>query len=262
MKLWEPLTIKRDKDHYWQIGPLKIWLKKIKDEWLIAYEQSPRDLESTDITIAELREKPDTATWNRYVCESPDSMQLLPTLQDRAVVVGSEMPVKILPGNSALFIVRIPVWVRIYAGEKKETMLTEIPTVHLSNTWFGDPMTGELCYSLTTTARRSIEEADHNPHRAICPVRIRNSSTSSLDFQKLSIHVEHLKVYAGKETLWTNEVKITFFGEDQPNKIDFSDKKPDLEKDCVLLSKERTPVDRSLLKKSVSFFKYFTSFES
>jgi hypothetical protein len=256
------LKINRDKEYYWQIGSLKMWLKKTEDEWLIAYEQSAHDLESEEMVIAKLSKKPESPEWTRFVCASPDTMQLLPALQDRAIVVGSEMAVKILEENSALFFVTIPVWLRIYAGDKKATMITEIPTVPLSNTWFGDPMTGELCYSLTTRARRSIGESESNPHRAICPVKITNRSKSPLDFQKFSIHVEHLRVYAGEKTLWTNEVKTTFFGEDQPGKIDFSDKKPDLEKGCVLLSKERIPIDRSLLKKSVSFFKYFTSFES
>jgi hypothetical protein len=262
LELWEPFKIERGKEYHWQIGPLKIWLEKIEDELLIASEQSPDDLESEQIVIAKLSEKPETPEWTRFVCAGPDTIQLLPALQDRAIVVGSEMKVKILKENSALFFVTIPVWVRIYVGDKKATVLTEIPTVSLSNTWFGDPMTGELCYSLTTKARRSIGESDIHPHRAICPVKITNRSTNPLDFQKFSIHVEHLKVYAGQKTLWTNEVKITFFCEDQPSKIDFSDKKPDLAKGCVLLSKERTPIDRSLLKKGVSFFKYFTSFES
>lgn len=262
MKLWEPLKIKRSRDYHWRIGPLKIWLKKSEDEWLIASEQSPDDLEGEEIVIAKISEKPETPEWTRFVCAGPDTMQLLPALPDRAIVVGSEMAVKILHKNSALFFVRIPVWVRIYASDKKDTMLTEIPTVSLSNTWFGDPMTGELCYSLTTKARRSIGESDINPHRAICPVKITNISANPLDFKKLSIHVEHLKVYAGQNSLWANEVQITFIGEDQPSKINFSNKKPTVEEGCKLLSEERTPIDRSLLKKSVSIFKYFTSFES
>ena len=42
----------------------------------------------------------------------------------------------------------------------------------------------------------------------------------------------------------------------------FSKKKPVLEKDYVLLSEERTPVNHSLIKKSVSFLKHFTSIET
>jgi hypothetical protein len=123
-------------------------------------------------------------------------------------------------------------------------------------------MTGELCYSLKTKARRSIAETDTNPHKAVCPVTIDNRSTSPLDFQKFSVPVDSLKVYAGVKTLWTNEVKIIFHGENQPSRVEFSGKKPSVENDCTLLSAERIPMDRTLLKKSVSIFKYFTSFES
>jgi hypothetical protein len=212
--------------------------------------------------IAKISEKPEIPDLSRFICDGPDIIQLLPGLQDRAIVVGSEMVVKILQENSALFFVRIPVWIRIYAGEKKEKLLTEIPTVFLSNTWFGDPMTGELCYSLITKARRSIGESESDFHRAICPVKIINKSADILDFQKFSIHVEHLKIYSGEKALWTNEVKITFLDEDQPSNIDFSKKKPVIEKDCVLISEERTPVNQSLIKKSVSFLKHFTSIET
>ena len=177
MRFWEPFKIERGKEYHWQIGPLKMWLKKIEDEWLVASEQSPNDLESEEIVIANLSEKPETPEWTRFVCAGPDTMQLLPALPDRAVVVGSEMAVKILQENSALFFVTIPVWVCVYAGDKKETMLTEIPTVSLSNTWFGDPMTGELCYSLQSRAGMDIKHIPLSPHKAVCPVLLVNSST-------------------------------------------------------------------------------------
>jgi len=35
---------------------------------------------------------------------------------------------------------------------------------------------------------------------------------------------------------------------------------PEFEKGCELLCKERTPVDKSLLRKSFSILKYFTNF--
>lgn len=261
MKLWEPFKIERGKDYFWKIGPLKIWLKRIEDEWIIASEQTTDNLEDKDIVISKMSKKSEPSDWSRFIYAGSDIVQLLPGLPDRAVVMGSEMVVKILQENSALFFVSVPVWIRVYVGEKKDKILTEIPTELLSNTWFGDPMTGELCYSLITKARRSIEESESGFHRAICPVKIFNKSSNTFDFQKFSIHVEHLKIYSGKKVLWTNEVEITYLGEDQPSKIEFSKKKPVIEKDCVLLSEERTPVDQSLIKKSVSFLKDFTSIE-
>ncbi len=262
MLLWDSHKIEVKKDYHWKIGSLDLWVRKADDEWLIAYAQVCEDLDSKKSIIAKPQKKPEDIGWNRFVIDDTSRIvQLVPVLQDRAIVVGSEIPVKILPGNKALFFMSVPIWVRVYVGENKKVMLTEIPTIVLSNTWFGDPMTGELGYTLKTTARRSMGELRISPQRAVCPVRVKNDTQSQLDFQRLSVHVEHLRVYRGSKRLWTNEVHIDFFGDDLPSRIDFSDKMPDFEEGCMLLSEERTPVDKSLLKKSVGILKYFTTFE-
>ena len=263
MKLWEPVFLERDIEYYWRIGPLSFWMRHSEDEWLVASESQSTDADSEEVEVSAKRNKPEGLEWTRFVfSEESGTVQLVPALQDKAIVVGSEMEVKILPGNRALFFVSIPVWTRVLVGEKKKSCtLTEIPTVKLSNTWFGDPMTGELGYSLTTRARRTIDDSAISIYRAICPVTMKNSSPSALDFQKLCIHVEHLKVYKGKQRLWTNEVRITYVGEAQPSRIELSDKKPNFEEGCTLLCGERIPVNKSILKKSVSIFKYFTTIE-
>jgi hypothetical protein len=192
--------------------------------------------------------------------EKTEVLQLAPSLQDRAVVVSSDITLKILPGSNALFFVGIPVWVRVHIGARKDTELAEIPTRILSNTWFGDPTTGELCYSLKSRAGRDIGHIPASPHKAICPVRLVNSSAGKLDFQKLNIHVEHLRVFAGKTRLWTNEVSIRFFGEDQPGQVDFPSKVPQFEKPLTLLTEERVPVSQSILKKSIGILRHFKNF--
>ncbi len=262
MLQWHPTGVEAGKPYYWKIGSLHLWITKSGDEWLLASKQVAGDLDSKEVIVARAQEKPEELLWNRFVfTEESNIIQLIPVLQDRAIVVGSEIPVKILPGGRALFFVNIPVWVRVYTGENRKAILTEIPTVTLSNTWFGDPMSGELCYSLRSHARRSIQNMGVYPQRAVCPIRVKNKSTNQLDFQKLCVHAEHLKVYEGKSRLWTNEVNIDFFGEDEPSEVGFSNTEPTFEEGCKLLCEERIPVDRSLLKKSVSILKYFTRFE-
>jgi hypothetical protein len=145
----------------------------------------------------------------------------------------------------------------VHIGAGKGAELSEIPTQILSNTWFGDPTTGELCYSLQSRGGRDIGHIPPSPHKAICPVLLVNSSAGKLDFQKLNIHVEHLKVFAGKIRLWTNEVSIRFFGEDQPGQVDFSSKAPQFEKPLTLLTEERVSVSQSILEKSIGILRRF-----
>ncbi len=109
--------------------------------------------EEEDTIIAQHGEKPENLTWNRYIYKSElNIIRFVPYLPDRPVVVDPESPIRILPDNSALFFVSIPSWIRIFTGTQEKIMLLEVPAEVLSNTWFGDPMEGELCYSLKTLA--------------------------------------------------------------------------------------------------------------
>ncbi len=105
-----------------------------------------------------------------------------------------------------------------------------------------------------------MDELEESQQKAVCPVVVKNKSEIQLDFQKFCIHVENLKLYTGTKRLWTNEVDINFFGEDQPSRIELSQKKPQIEKDCTLICEERVPASTSLLQKSAGLFKYFTDF--
>jgi len=262
LKLWNPVPLEQERDYYLCIGPLALWIRRSGDEWLLASGQRVDDAPTEAAAVA--GEKPEEIEWTRFVlADESTTVQLLPVLPDRAVVVGSETAVKILPGNRALFFVSVPVWVRVtvVGKKKKRTALSEIETVKLSNTWFGDPMTGELGYSLTTSARRTLEDSVPVGYRAVCPVLVKNAAAEPLDFQKLCIHVENLRVYGGVKRLWTNEVTITYTGPDQPALLSFSDRPPALEEESVLLSEERIPVSKSLLKKGVGILKYFTTLE-
>jgi hypothetical protein len=248
-------------DYHWEIGSLKLWIRRTEIEWLVAYEHQPGDLYADKQVVAEKGQKPEDLVWNRFVYEDPSCiMQLMPALHDRAVVISSETPIRMLPGNSALFFVSIPIWVRIYAGESKKAMLIEVPTITLSNTWFGDPMNGELCYSLSTHARRNVEDLEASPQRAVCPLHVRNNWTEQLDFQMMAVHVEHLKIFKGPDQLWTNEVYINFLNKDQLSQVNFSENEPSVIQGCELMAEERVPFDKSILKKSIGFLRSFTNF--
>jgi len=261
LKYWTPLKLEMEIEYHWEIGPLDLWIKKIGNEWLLTHKLSNDKQDEYRLQIAVQEQKPQELIWNRYICPNQYTfIQLEPSSPDRAVIFGSELPLKIFPKSSSLLFASIPIWLRIYAGKKKESMLTEIPTSVLSNTWFGDPLSGELCYNLKTKARRSIQELNISPHRIVCPVFIENKSFNPFDFQQLCIHVENLKIYMGKNHLLTGEVHITIYGEEQISQVSYPDYEPSIEKGCKLLCNERVKVDKSILKKSFSLLKYFTNF--
>ena len=122
------------------------------------------------------------------------------------------------------------------------------------------PVSGELCYSLWTMARRQIADTIPKPHRAVCPVSIRNTSKSQLDIDRFCVHVEHLNIYKGAKHLWTNEVRINFQGEDSASKIDYVQKAPQYDNADKIISKATKPWKKTLLKKSLGTFKSLTGF--
>src|SRR4030042_284400 len=115
----------------------------------------------------------------------------VPCLPDRAVVIRPRYHLNVPRGKEVLFFVSLPVWARVLVGESE--MLCELPTVVLNNTWLGDPITGELCYSLKTKVLRQIDMVEQHAHLAVCPVLIRNKAFADLDLQRICIRVEALR---------------------------------------------------------------------
>jgi len=196
-------------------------------------------------------EVPEDAAWRRWVVgRDPGEFRLLPVMPDRPVVARPDTPIEILPGQEAVFFVSIPVFVRVVAGEGKGATVCEEPTVILSNTWFGEPVGGELCYSLQTRARREASDGDALVHRAVCAIRASNASAEPLSFERLCIRAPHLKTFDSESQLWTNGVRVTFRGEDHGSHVDY-DEDPLRDRGVgELLSEPRDPVTRGLIRRS------------
>jgi len=259
MDTWEQIKLERDETYRWQIGPLSLWAQLQDDEYLITSQYTDEETDESQCGPVSSDQVPEDLTWSRFIVREPSiGIRLRPALPDRPVVVSPELPIKLTSNSKAVFYVSIPVWVQVTTGKGEESLLMEIPSRVLSNTWFGDTMTGELCYDLSTRARREFEKETSIDHLVLCPVSVRNDGSDPLDFQKLSVHVENLRVYRGKRRLWSNEVGITYMGGDQPAEIRYSERKPNFEEGCELVNRERVPVQRSILRKSFGFIKSFT----
>lgn len=258
LDIWNRIKIGTGEVLRSQIGPLLFWFRKTEDEMHIAFERLPEPDTVVDVAgpAAVNGVESEALDWGRWIVGADaNTVQMLPIMPDRPVVVHPELPVKIPTGHEALFFVSIPVWVRVLIGEKKPIELCEVPVLILSNTWYGDTMSGRLCYSLRSRARREIKDSEPNPSRAVCPVKVRNTSPRQLDIERLCVRVIHLKTYSGDKNLWTNGITITFRGEDQVAKIDYSNERPAFEPIGEMLSQARIPIKESVLKRGMRGFK-------
>jgi hypothetical protein len=250
---------------YWaKFGPLTLWLKQIRDEIHIAerWDATERDHECHGL-VEYTGAGSEALSWSRWIVTKETegtAFRVLPCLPDRPVVVRTASPVKLPVGREAVFFVSIPIWLRLQMEGAQTIELEEVPTVVRSNIWFGDPTSGELCYSLMSRAQREVMETEQLAYKAVCPVKIRNVSDERLDMERFCVHVEYLSLYEGTHFLWCNEVTITFQGKDLISKISYARKKPKLGENLTSITGPRTIYKETLLKRSLNSFARLTDF--
>lgn len=260
MALWEPVTCEHDVCYTWDIGPLSVYILNRDDEWHISVQ---RDQDVADGQPSEGRpvEKPEQAEWIRWIAPgSEHTVMLGPRMPDRPVVVRPENPLKISAGAEASFTVGIPLWIAVITGTDPKVQLCEEPVTVLSNTWFGEPVEGELCYSLTSRAMRSTELISRDLHRAVCPVHIHNKSGSELAFERLCLRVGELRLYSGPEGLVTSDVTVTYKGQDQKSVIKIGKKAPSGVRTALCVAEPRDISDSSVIRKSFSRIASYTGY--
>jgi hypothetical protein len=164
-----------------------------------------------------------------------------PVFPDRPLVVQPEHPFTLLRGVEARVFARVPVWVRLEAAEAsgETTLLMEIPTTSLSETWWGTFTEGELAYWLPTAARRHVTADLFEPHRIMSALQLENRSGDDLVVEKLMLRTEHLSIFGREEELWAEEVKVHYQGVEEGSSILMDDEPPAEARGARLMSPPR-----------------------
>lgn len=254
--LWKPVRIPVGSCAQWQVGPLEIWAERTEKDWRVT---SRRDLVQEDRqNIFHEATPPHDMEWRRWVAEENQTqVQLAAVMPDRPTLARPESPVTMLPGQSAQFFIGVPLWVQLRVGARAESMLCELPTVVLSNSWFGTPQEGELCYAMRTTAKRQINELHLRPYRAVCPFEVRNASRQSLEIQRLCLRTQYLTVYLGRQHLWTNPGRVTHRGENEWSRAVYAKNPPDAAENPYPIGTPRHPPEKGILTRSFEGLKAF-----
>ena len=195
----------------WEIGPLTLWVRRLAQEWWIAYDRDEKQHQRL-VTVVDHADPEwlNHASVERYlVRHTQPLLRITPILADRPVVTRPLVPLHLCAGEEATVFVSLPVWIRLEAGPQK-LLLKELAIQRLSDTWFGSStLEGELCYASTTHCRQDLREVPIYPYRAITPVLIQNRSDQTLVMERLSLPVHYLSVYGSTEaTLWTSGVSL------------------------------------------------------
>ncbi len=244
--VWAPIPMGGDTAVTRRIGPLQVWVSRWQDECRVAIRRDEVDAFDERVPPAD---KPDDIEWHRWIgsVEATAACTLTPVLPPRPVVVKPAMPLQVLPGERLDLFVSIPVWVRISLKDessRKTVDLLEEPTVVLSNSWFGLPVDGELCYALKTRARRRLEDLRPDLHRAVCPLTIRNETTKTFGFDRLCVRLQYLSLFVGDTHLWTNHGTLVYRGDAHTGGVKFDSGPPALDQASQLLSGPREKTQR------------------
>ncbi|MGD9899777.1 MAG: DUF432 domain-containing protein [Calditrichaceae bacterium] len=234
------------------IGNLKISFMYSKNELLANYEY----FHSRKDNIISKKISHEKIAWSRWAVKKEiTKLQLKPQMPDRPVIIKPDSPFRIVKNSQAQIYVHIPVWIQLGIAGRHAYPLLDIPTIILSNTWFGSFLEGELCYWVSSGVRRQIELGPDRPYMAICPIFLSNKSDQDLLVEKLALRVTNLSLYQDKEQLWAGDTSILYKGEQDSSQIDFPQGPPVDAKSAKLINTARVPSKKGLSIKTFSTLK-------
>jgi hypothetical protein len=256
--VWDEIEIPQKTCVAWHFPSRSIWVERVESEWhVLSLPGDPSLAEARSGPVVRAR-KPTSSQWRHYLHRETGAVRPAPVLPDRPVVVRPDRWLTLLPGQSTVFFLELPLWFRLSTTGPHAARVFEEPLGVLTRTWFGDAITGELCWGLATRLHHSLESVDLQAARAVCPLTIENDSDTDLVFEKICLHVENLSLYRGPHRLWTNSLRAVFKGPDQATQIEISPEPPTHEGNLVLLSPARQQVTGWSFRRTFGMLRSFT----
>lgn len=234
------------------VGPLILWFRARRDEIWVASKPGNR---SRELEEAATR-TPEDQDWVRWpVSGGADRISLSPMLPPRSVVVEPELAFRLLPRTEARIFVRVPLWVNVELASEPPAALAEIPSLILSDTWWGGFTEGELCYWLPTTARRHVETEVFSPHLVVCPLQLHNDSDEELQVEEIALRVAHLTGFSDAGRFWADETRVRYRGDGEGSDIEMSGEPPREASSAVEVAVPRSPLPRGFRARSFARLK-------
>lgn len=193
-----------------------------------------------------IEEEPDDEEWIRWAVGPEEGVRLAPATPDRLVVVSPEHSFHLAPRGHARIYLRLPLFVQlIIESPKGETsVIADLPTQTLSDTWWGSFTEGELGYWITTKARRKLTDDLFVPHLAMSALSLRNASPEALAVESFAVRVPHLGLFVKDGALWTGETLVRYESAAVGSEIRFTGKPPEEAGAAEALTPPRDPQTR------------------
>ena len=260
MAVWDAWDVGQRKCALWRFPCRLIYLERVDVEWHALSLSGDGNEAGVSRGLIDRSAKARSDEWRHYLLHETTPVQPVPVMPDRALVVRPDRSLTLLAGETARFFLDIPVWFRLETVGARRVRIFEEPLRVLSNTWFGDPVNGELCYVLPTRLHQDRESLAPSAWHAVCPLAVTNDSETDLAFERICLHVENLAVFRGARRLWTNRIDVVFRGTDQASNIQVAPGPPPDEEGLQPASPARQPADSWDIRKTFSRIREFAEF--
>ena len=241
---WGSLLLADGEERSVALGPLTLHLARAGGEVHLAHERADEESPPGTEPGRPSEGEPDWSRW-ATVAKWEGELALRPTFPDRPLVVAPEDPFHLLAGAEARIYVRVPLQVTVQAvSEGRRADLATLPTIPASDTWWGTVDDGELCYWLTTLARRSVSADLFEPHLAMCPLHLVNRSADDLTVEKIAVRVAYLTLFASGRQIWADETRVRYQGDAEGSRLEMAGRPPAEAAGARLLAEAREPMGR------------------
>ena len=255
--VWDQVEVPQNKCASWRFPLRSIWVERIESEWHVLSQPERLSPAEARSTLVPRTQKPASSQWRHYLHRETGPVQPSPVLPDRPLVVRPDRSLTMLPGQSTIFFLELPVWFRLSTTGYRPARLFEEPLSVLTRTWFGDPVTGDLCWGLATRLHHAMASLEPSASSAVCPLTIENDSDTDLAFEKVCLHVENLSLFRGPKRLWANSLHAVFKGPEQATQIEIAREPPAFEEGLVPISEARQQVAGWSFRRTFGMLKSF-----
>lgn len=220
--MWEYFEPQDNQWYRWDLNGASALLHKSGDEWQVLFNQI-KFLELQDTFGGPVpAEAPQADSGISFAVGRGKKVGLRPYLSGRPYLVTVQDDIRILPGAETRFDVVLPPLLRFELFSREEPLGEKMPFI-LSDSWFGDTMSGVLCHSLPSLliprcngntfcsrdARGFILGTNTDSMAMVCcELLVRNTSRVVMDLKRVAIYTDMLNVYEKDGKLLTEDVTI------------------------------------------------------
>lgn len=162
----------------------------------------------------------------------------------------------VLPEQKITIFLKIPLAFQIYFSKvQPENLLKEIIYKRLSDTWFGEPDSGEPAFALGNEFFHQLDEIKITDLEAICPVIIENNSSTILNLQRVIIRDENVTLYKNEDKIVTSAVHVEYKGNEIASSVDYRYSKEYNGEKQEILAKPRNNSGKGLMNINFHFIR-------